>query len=165
MNCEIVQEEFSSFIDNELSVEGKNKMSAHLETCSQCETLFKNLKETLHVMHSLPSLKTSDDFVAKLLTTAHSNQNKRSSFSFLNNDIFKYSGYGIAAGLVLALGFTQLMVPKIERPNITAHNKIHSEVPLVAEMSDSLENTLNDTALNNQLSTQSSQELLLVNQK
>lgn len=63
MNCEDCQNQFSDFIDAEISLNLAASLEKHLATCPSCTTEWQHFQETIHTLHSFPSQKVPADFI------------------------------------------------------------------------------------------------------
>ena len=56
MECKIVEDLISEYIENELSREAQKDISLHLETCENCRQLKEKMEE---LMYAFPELEDS----------------------------------------------------------------------------------------------------------
>lgn len=63
MNCDDCQNQFSDFIDAEISLNLAASLEKHLATCPSCAAEWQHFQETIHTLHSFPSQKVPADFI------------------------------------------------------------------------------------------------------
>ncbi|PLX47215.1 MAG: hypothetical protein C0613_14645 [Desulfobulbaceae bacterium] len=63
MNCIDCQNQFSDFIDDEISSETARIFKGHLASCPACADEWHLFRQTVHAMHSFPEQKVPADFI------------------------------------------------------------------------------------------------------
>lgn len=66
MHCERFLARYSEYRDGLLPPEDKAEFEAHVEECTCCARYHRVMEEGLHLLSSIPSAETSDDFMPRL---------------------------------------------------------------------------------------------------
>ena len=108
-NCNSFKKMFSEYIDNVLSTENRNRLQAHLASCSRCRSSLDEMTRIKTSLHSLAKIRTSEAFDAVMharLVQQVRNENKRSNiwtpFFFFAN--LKTPAFVAAAVMFVFLG-------------------------------------------------------------
>ncbi len=78
MNCKKVENNLIFYIEGELDAPLSKKIDAHLETCSSCKALYKNMKADMDFLSIDKALQTNPVFYQKLEQKIRNNENKNS---------------------------------------------------------------------------------------
>lgn len=63
MNCTDCQNQFSDFIDDEISLKMARTVESHLAGCPACAAELQLFKQTVHTLHTFPTAKVPADFL------------------------------------------------------------------------------------------------------
>ena len=166
LNCAQVREQYTDFRDQSLNSTENVAVMAHLDACTPCQIFFKQLDHMLNQLKSLPSVTTSPDFTTRLLartaTAEHSGWHR-----LTQSQTFRMGSYAAAAGLTIALLFTQWMEPVQDGglpSQITGTPQSNnSATPILAESADSSSALEDSLQLVDPAATINQQKLQLVN--
>ncbi len=149
LECSDVQERYSGYYEKTLPPEELRLVEEHLADCPLCQTIFKQLSGILSQIHSLPRPRTSADFNEKLLNRIRQGENRTFWSRIYASPVTRIGSYAAAAGLVIALLFTQWMEPVMPGgdsvPGIALTPQGDPEGPVLAEESDTGQTDMNDS--------------------
>ena len=148
MNCQQVLDNYTAYRDYDLTETDRVSVEDHLMECQKCRDTYTDLDLLVVDLGSLQQLEVSSDFDAKLLSKISELGNLPESKPWYRLPTFRTSGYAIAAGVALALVFSQWMNPLGNEPTSSTQKS-----PVAAEFTapPAVEPTMasNDT-INNQ---------------
>jgi hypothetical protein len=67
MDCSIIEQWLSEYLDSSLPAEEQEHVRKHLETCSNCSSLLAEMRSTLSSCANYPILELDPDFIEKIL--------------------------------------------------------------------------------------------------
>jgi hypothetical protein len=67
MNCSKIEEQLSEFLESSLPAGEMDKISEHLKTCPNCSALLDEMRSTVSLCRSYPTLEMDLDLVEKIL--------------------------------------------------------------------------------------------------
>jgi hypothetical protein len=107
IDCEIVQDNLSAYIDDELPADEGRKIYHHLQTCQACNKEYMELKITAAIMRSLNDIDPPPEMKERVIErlrddTVHSPVSKIKKIKW-------YSFGAVAAGLLLLVGSWSLL--------------------------------------------------------
>ena len=104
MSGEHLDEELSALLDDELSPEEKTRVTAHLEACAECRTLFQRLQATSVFVRDLPmpAAPAGVTDAAMRLVMARNRASSPSWFAQLSEALKSKFALGMVAGLAAA---------------------------------------------------------------
>ncbi len=103
MDCRVVQELISPYIDGELDRERARQLEAHVESCSECRQRLEEMKAVVQMVGALEEKELPDDFADRLQTRLEAEQvtgmihRKRVGFS----SWMKWVGMAAAAAVIV----------------------------------------------------------------
>ena len=68
MDCVSVEEQFSAFLEDELDYQATKAFEAHLANCESCQNGFILFRESVNLLHEMPSIEPSPIFDTVLQT-------------------------------------------------------------------------------------------------
>lgn len=68
MDCVSVEEQFSAFLEDELDYQATKAFEAHLANCESCQNGFILFRESVNLLHEMPSIEPSPNFDTVLQT-------------------------------------------------------------------------------------------------
>ena len=77
MNCRSAEPLLSAFLEDDLSQNERRTLEAHLLSCRRCSMAARELRATLEVLQSAPTVDTSPHFEADLLSRIRSGEGLR----------------------------------------------------------------------------------------
>ena len=98
----------AAYLDGELSDEQKNKFEELMESSEECKTKFKQTTDLLNDLKSMPTLKTSDNFLTKLHQRIELEQ--KSKANFFENAIQYFSFSNVKPALSFAMSFGAIAI-------------------------------------------------------
>jgi hypothetical protein len=84
MDCSRIEQWLSEYIESSLPAEETEQVQRHLETCSNCSALANEMRSTLSLCQSYPSLEMEPDFIEKILLRTSGRPRTRSFRERLN---------------------------------------------------------------------------------
>lgn len=105
MDCNGYRENFTNYIDNELTTLENKSMLEHEATCTDCLELSSDLRDILGSVKGLTKVKVSANFEAQLNEKLHSHS--ENSYTDRIKEIFEPSPISVRA---FAAGFAVLMI-------------------------------------------------------
>src|SRR5690625_2471288 len=67
MTCKNRVQIMHDYLDGQLSRENERELSAHLETCQNCQKHFHELSRTITLVQSFPKIEAPKDFTTKVM--------------------------------------------------------------------------------------------------
>ena len=118
MNCYEFENHISEYIDGELKMGFRKGFMTHKSNCILCSEKLDNITSMLKEMSNMVKMKTSGDFLNKLNDKIESHENHLTLR--MNNFLgFDYvSAIGLAAGLVLVVSASYLLLTENSVPII-----------------------------------------------
>jgi len=169
MNCQRVIENYTAFTDYELAQDLRHLIEEHLGKCAKCRKEFSALNSMLNKLHSLASIEAKADFDERLMNRIAAGELPPRQAWFLSPPV-RMTGYAVAAGVALALVFTQWMRPSNNFQNTAVQPLVVVKQPLdsinssALAASDSLQNISDTLKLKDPFQADKFQALHLVNQ-
>ena len=78
MSCEHIQELLSPYLENELSSEERQRISAHLDSCGECKDLLIQMQQVYTSLTTFPEIEVSENLLSRLYAVP--DRKKRFSF-------------------------------------------------------------------------------------
>ncbi|MCD6416743.1 MAG: zf-HC2 domain-containing protein, partial [Planctomycetes bacterium] len=104
MDCNLIQEKLSAYLDGELDAEGASGVQRHLEVCARCARELAELERLADVLDSLDGMAAAPDFASKVRAMAASAPEARTMIDL--RGLFRSGALMRAAGvLVMVAGF------------------------------------------------------------
>ncbi|NMA55577.1 MAG: DUF4349 domain-containing protein [Firmicutes bacterium] len=120
MNCRIVQENLSLYLDGQLSSSQLKVIAAHLESCASCRAEYSSLEQTVNCLRNLEPLTAPTGLKKKILNQIEEIDEKPHRWMLTWKNSWKYWGHNarkIGAAVViiaaLLLGKT-ILVPNLD---------------------------------------------------
>lgn len=171
MQCQMVLDDYTAYRDYDLTVAELELVEGHLMECQKCREAFENLDALVNKLNGLASLEVSSDFNDRLFAKIAQNGDTPEREPWYRQPTVRISGYAIAAGVALALVFSQWMNPTSDgnyqtKSNLPIANEITNKpIPQpVLVTNDSTENLADSLELIEPSSNYPGQPLHLVNQ-
>ena len=89
MECHIIEDLLSPYLEDELNAEDKHKVEEHLKLCSSCASLFSFIKEAHESLNEFPETEVSDELLNRLYSIPETKKKFRISFDFLVKPSFQ----------------------------------------------------------------------------
>ena len=89
MECHIIEDLLSPYLEDELNAEDKHEVEEHLKVCSSCASLFSFIKEAHESLNEFPETGVSDDLLKRLHAIPETKKKLRLSFDFLVKPSFQ----------------------------------------------------------------------------
>jgi hypothetical protein len=67
MDCSKIEQWMSEFVEESLPAEEMEHVTKHLETCPECSSLLSEIRSSISLCQSYPTLEMDPDFVEKIL--------------------------------------------------------------------------------------------------
>jgi predicted anti-sigma-YlaC factor YlaD len=83
MQCEHIEELLSPYLENELSLEQKQTVTAHLEACSDCRDLLSLMQEVSTSLTAFPEVEVSGELQNRLYAIPEKKTRFRLNLDFL----------------------------------------------------------------------------------
>lgn len=83
MTCEKIENQLSSYLENELSSTEKAEVENHLKICDNCSTLLSFIKETRASLAAFPELEPGKELLSRLYAIPSQKKKFRFSLDFL----------------------------------------------------------------------------------
>jgi hypothetical protein len=114
MQCLVVRELLSPYLDGVLSLAEQKEISAHLAVCPSCRAEFEILCDLVNILKDLPELSPSSGFSARVIknVAALPPEKRQGRFPKFLRDFTRGAWTrvaALAAALVFAFGITMLM--------------------------------------------------------
>jgi hypothetical protein len=77
MNCNTTLDNILLYIDNVLAEEERIQFESHLQECTECEVLYKNIAATYNIIETENQLPASPFFYHKLITKLEAKKENR----------------------------------------------------------------------------------------
>ena len=69
MNChENIIEYMHDYLDEDITLENKEALRSHLQTCSDCRDYFHEMKKAMALVQSTSHIKAPDNFTERVMT-------------------------------------------------------------------------------------------------
>lgn len=131
MQCQMVLDKYTAYSDYDLTVTELGMVENHLMECQSCREAFEKLGAMVKKLNGLAELQVSSDFNERLLAKIARLDSKDSKTAWYKLPTVRTSGYAIAAGVALALVFSQWMNPS---PTDQSY-QTNSSLPVAGEIS------------------------------
>ena len=169
MKCQSVLDNYTAYSDYDLTSTDREKIENHLMECQSCRETFQNLDTMVQDLGQLSNLEVSANFNHNLMTKIAEVDEIPINQSWYQLPAVRMGGYAIAAGVALALVFSQWMNPVNSRTPgnafPTASQIQHSVNPTTEyATNDSVNNSSDSLDLVEPNNMYPEQELHLVNQ-
>lgn len=103
MNCNTVHNKLIFYLDNELNQEEKQELEKHLETCEECNDLYKQMAATYH-FDDIPDI--SPDFTDNVMEKI----NPAQKVELNNREFVKFSRRIAAAILFMIISVSAVLI-------------------------------------------------------
>ncbi|OIO63114.1 MAG: hypothetical protein AUJ47_06615 [Candidatus Marinimicrobia bacterium CG1_02_48_14] len=153
MQCQLVLDKYTAYCDYDLTVTEHSAIENHLMECQGCREAFEKLGSMVKKLNGLAELQVSTDFNERLLSKIAHLGSAETHTVWYKIPTVRTSGYAIAAGVALALIFSQWMNPSTTNPTLQTNSSLPvageisnnpTSQPVLAATDDSTSN-LNDT--------------------
>ncbi len=94
----------AAYLDGELSDEQKNKFEELMGSSEECKAKFKQTTDLLNDLKSMPTLETSDNFLAKLHQRIELEQKSKANFFDKAIQYFSFSNAKPALSFAMSFG-------------------------------------------------------------
>lgn len=172
MKCQLVLDSYTAYTDYELTATMRTQVEDHLKQCRPCREVFQGLDSVVASLHDMSPIQTSPDFNERLLTKISQADLEFTRLPWYRLPTVKFSGYATAAGVALALAFSQWMSPSSDSPPLTPKNMpvAGQTLPEVTNQSvfvtqDTADNGTDTLGLSDPRISRPDQPLQLVNQR
>jgi len=104
MNCEQIEPQLGSYIDNQLSAAEREHVDAHLESCSSCRAELAELRDLVDGIARPETVSVPDALWASIERRLDQTQRSASPAPSARRGGLRIAPWAIAAGVVLAVG-------------------------------------------------------------
>ncbi|MCF7796996.1 MAG: zf-HC2 domain-containing protein [Lentisphaeria bacterium] len=111
MKCQLVLDSYTAYVDYELTATTRTQIEDHLKQCRPCREVFQELDSMVASLNDISPIQTSPDFNERLLSKISKLNTEPAQLPWYRLPTVKLSGYATAAGVALALVFSQWMSP------------------------------------------------------
>ncbi|MCF7801527.1 MAG: zf-HC2 domain-containing protein [Candidatus Marinimicrobia bacterium] len=172
MKCQLVLDSYTAYTDYELTATMRTQVEDHLKQCRPCREVFQGLDSMVASLHNMSLIQTSLDFNDRLLMKISKAYLQPTRLPWYRLPTVKFSGYATAAGVALALVFSQWMSPSSDSPPLTPKNMPVAEQTLPEATNESIfvtqdtaDNGADTLGLSEPHTSRPDQPLQLVNQR
>ena len=123
MRCEHIENLFSSYLEDELTVEDKLSVEEHLKSCADCSVLFDLLRETQESLVDFPQAEMSEELLERLYDIPHRKRKFRLSLDFLVRPALQ--PYMAAATILLTVMSFYLFHPEKSAIDKSINRQVH----------------------------------------
>ena len=128
MNCYNFEENITKFIDNELKQDFRSLFLDHRDGCEKCNKKLESINNNITILHQLPLLKTSDDFLNGLNQKIYDYNNNPSIWERIKSIKFFELPRIYAVGYVATLFLAIFSSYSLLNMDTTDYNKINQKV-------------------------------------
>jgi len=127
MKCKQIQDQLSSYLENELSSQNKAFVEHHLKICQECSSLYIYLKEIRFSMESFPEIDVSENLSRRLYVIPKKSMEKKKKrfirFDFLTTPSLQ--PVFAAASILMILVSLYTVYPDRAGLNRTVDRQLH----------------------------------------
>ena len=106
MECALIQERLSEYIDGTLDANDRAAVENHISTCKNCKEDLASLTEMIEELHAMDSVEAPADFLEKI----HERMESRFGFDTIVRKLFRPFGIKIPLELTAAATIAILVI-------------------------------------------------------
>ncbi|MCD4653107.1 zf-HC2 domain-containing protein, partial [bacterium] len=122
MNCNQVQDNLSSFLDNELNGDQTNAIKAHLIRCQKCRQSRDNIENMGNMIRQINPTTASPDFQFRVYSAIRQKESKRQSNSFFKWQTILVPVAAMILGIFIGLNSNSIYPGSPGNQTLTAEN-------------------------------------------
>lgn len=110
MDCVRVEEQFSAYLEDELDYQSTKAFETHLANCGSCQNGFMLFRESVNLLHRMPSIEPSPNFDSVLQTRLADAQMesipwwRRTFAAIRSQSVWAFSGIALGIGVFAIAG-------------------------------------------------------------
>lgn len=110
MDCVIVEEQFSAYLEDELDYQTTKVFETHLANCGSCQNGFTLFRESVNLLHQMPSIEPSPSFDSDLQSRLANAQMdsipwwRRTLAAIRSQSVWAFSGVALGIGVCAIAG-------------------------------------------------------------
>ncbi len=121
-NCDKFKENFSSYIEGELTPDTRSQLESHLSVCPQCKEAVYRFRLIQNSLQQLPQIKTSPDFENSLHHRLQYPSNHHGAWFPIRNFDWKIPAFGTVLVLIF-VGYFMMTSPESSDVNANPPHK------------------------------------------
>jgi len=132
MDCKHIEDQFSLYLEDELSPEQRESVNLHLDSCPECRELLALIRETNEALTIFPEIEVS----AQLKSRLYEIPNQKKRFSFNLDFLLRPALQPVFAGATIFLMLISFYVFHPDRITInkTINREIHKGYSKIGQM-------------------------------
>jgi predicted anti-sigma-YlaC factor YlaD len=123
MECKLIENLLSSYLEDELTAEDRLAVEKHLKSCADCSDLFDLLRDTQESLADFPQAEMSEELLERLYDIPHKKKKFRLSLDFLVRPALQ--PYMAAATILLTVMSFYLFHPEKSAIDKSINRQVH----------------------------------------